>query len=853
MKRIPLDIGYELHSDSIVYRIESVLGQGSFGITYKAKAYIVMKGKLGEELVETNTPKAIKEFFMKEVNERDEHGSITGMSEGSLPYYYLKKFKQEAENLANMNHPNIVKVIDFVYANNTYYYVMDYIEGENLNDYLKHHKMSESEATDTIVEIAKALHYMHEEKHMLHLDLKPGNIMRRSSDGHLFLIDFGLSKHYNEEGIPETSTSVGLGTPGYAPIEQGNVKSVKQFRRTLDIYALGATYYKLLTGKVPPSADELVSDKDVIKEELENNHIHSVIISSVLKAMLPNLKERTQNVPAFLSDLTKGNQILETKCVEEVTETTVENVIVEQPACKEDGSEKPTIRKTRKKNNKKTLVFSILVFLCLLAVVFLLSSNRNKYNQDFSSELVKAAKKGDKLAQYWLGDCYYYGRGVSINKDKAFNWYLKAAEQGLDSAQICLANCYSKGEGVEKDINMALSWIKKATSQNNANAISSLGWYYIEGEAVQPDTVKALALFRESVNKGSHAGMRSLGYAYLEGLGVTPDTLKALQWFEKAEKTKKYYATDGLIECYAFGFGDKNDSLKCQNLLFEKIEHVKDTFSLRNTYGILGDVYLYGYDMQSDSIKAFEWYMKAALLQDSYAQFKVGYCYEYGNGVKRDTIEAMTWYMKAANQNDLKSIRAIAYNYEKGMCIKKDETEAFKWYMKTAELDDSRGMYDVGRCYYDGIGVEQDKDKAYYWYLKSAQKGYDEAQNALGDIYDEKQNYKEAFKWYQKAAGQNNKNALCSMGYYYFFSMGVKGDSIKAVNCWEESMKPVIHHVSKRKWYSMVYTNSGAMHNLGVCYENGWGTKKNLKKSQYWYNREKGIETDSTSVSSQNK
>ncbi len=303
MAKFTLNIGQELHSDSIVYRIESVLGQGSFGVTYKAKAFTVMKGKFGEELVETNTPKAIKEFFMKEVNDRDASGSITGMSEGSLSYNYAQKFKKEAENLASMNHPNIVKVIDFISANNTYYYVMDYIDGENLNDYLKHHKMSEKEATDTISEVAKALQYMHEEKHMLHLDLKPGNLMRRESDGHIFLIDFGLSKHYNEEGVPETSTSVGLGTPGYAPIEQANSKNAKQFRATLDVYALGATFYKLLTGQTPPSADELVSDEDIISEELAKFAISNKARGTIEHSMTPSVKHRTKDVQEFLADL----------------------------------------------------------------------------------------------------------------------------------------------------------------------------------------------------------------------------------------------------------------------------------------------------------------------------------------------------------------------------------------------------------------------------------------------------------------------------------------------------------------------------------------------------------------------
>lgn len=299
MYKSTLNIGQELRSENIIYRIESVLGQGSFGVTYKAKAYTIMRGRLGEELVEIKTPKAIKEFFMKDVNGRDVSGSVTGMTEDSLSYNYAVKFKKEAENLSGMNHPNIVKIIDFFSANGTYYYVMDYIEGENLNDYLKHHQMSEKEATSTIVEVAKALKYMHEEKKMLHLDLKPGNIMRRNSDGHIFLIDFGLSKHYNEEGIPETSTSVGLGTPGYAPIEQANIKNAKQFRATLDVYALGATFYKLLTGQTPPSADELVSDEDLIRNKLNEFGVREELVVIISSSMKSNVKLRIQTVADF--------------------------------------------------------------------------------------------------------------------------------------------------------------------------------------------------------------------------------------------------------------------------------------------------------------------------------------------------------------------------------------------------------------------------------------------------------------------------------------------------------------------------------------------------------------------------
>lgn len=273
------------------YRIEQVLGQGSFGITYLA-VHTALDKKV-----------AIKEFFMKEINGRGDDGSIMGMSDGSLSMNYARKFQKEALNLSRLEHPNIVRVTDSFEDNGTFYYVMDYIEGENLNDYVKHNYISRQEAVDIIRDVAKALMYMHEEKHMLHLDLKPGNIMRRSSDGHIFLIDFGLSKHYSSNGQPETSTTIGLGTAGYAPIEQANQAKSGEFRPTIDVYALGATFYKLLTRETPPAASELVSDNELLANNLKQHNINSKLSSVVVNAMLPSVRMRTQSVKEFLASL----------------------------------------------------------------------------------------------------------------------------------------------------------------------------------------------------------------------------------------------------------------------------------------------------------------------------------------------------------------------------------------------------------------------------------------------------------------------------------------------------------------------------------------------------------------------
>ena len=268
------------------YKIEKVLGQGSFGITYLAE-----HTNLGKKV-------AIKEFFMKELNSRGEDGSITGMSDGSLSQNYCQKFQKEAVNLSRLDNQNIVRVTDSFSENGTFYYVMDYIEGQNLNDYVKSHYVDAEDAVGIIKSVADALIYMHEEKHMLHLDLKPSNIMRRS-DGHVFLIDFGLSKHYGDDGQPETSTTIGLGTIGYAPIEQANKSRNGEFRPTIDVYALGATLYKLLTRETPPDASVLVSDEDLLANKLREKKVSDNLIKVVTEAMCPNVKKRTQSVRKF--------------------------------------------------------------------------------------------------------------------------------------------------------------------------------------------------------------------------------------------------------------------------------------------------------------------------------------------------------------------------------------------------------------------------------------------------------------------------------------------------------------------------------------------------------------------------
>lgn len=295
-----LAIGTILHGEAYDYKIMDVLGQGTFGITYKAK--VEMKGALGR--LDSNMYVAVKEFFMKEVNGR-EYSSVTSgsTSNGGLFYYYRDKFEREARNLSTLSHPNIVKVLEAFHANGTTYYSMEYIDGISLDKKIAQSpqgRMPLTEAIETLKQIGAAIAFMHS-RNMLHLDVKPGNVMMRK-DGTAVLIDFGLSKQYTSDGEPESSTKVGAGTPGYAPIEQASYHEGKGFPTMMDVYALGGTLFKMLTGQRPPEASEILNE-GFPTDSLRQLFIPGNIVNSISKAMAPLKKDRWQTVDEFVNHL----------------------------------------------------------------------------------------------------------------------------------------------------------------------------------------------------------------------------------------------------------------------------------------------------------------------------------------------------------------------------------------------------------------------------------------------------------------------------------------------------------------------------------------------------------------------
>lgn len=268
------------------YKIIRFINSGGFGCTYEAE-HVMLEMRV-----------AIKEFFIKDFCNRDEktaHVTVGTQSKKGLVDKLRRKFIEEAKALFRLQHPGIVRVTDVFEENGTAYFVMDYIEGHSLSEIVKQEgPLPEARALKYIRQVADALQYVHEHNR-LHLDIKPGNIMINGQDNAI-LIDFGASKQYDEEDGENTSTLLGK-TPGYAPLEQiGN--DVVKFMPATDIYALGATLYKLLSGVTPLSANLLASGEELVPL---STGISESMRKAVTSAMQINKKKRPQTIPEFIS------------------------------------------------------------------------------------------------------------------------------------------------------------------------------------------------------------------------------------------------------------------------------------------------------------------------------------------------------------------------------------------------------------------------------------------------------------------------------------------------------------------------------------------------------------------------
>jgi serine/threonine protein kinase len=275
------------------YQITQLLGQGGFGITYKAWDNVL------------KCDVAIKEYFPKHLASRDSDTvSIrTTVSTDADAYHAgLMSFVKEAQILAKFQHSAIVPVKRLVQANQTAYMVMGFVEGHALSQYLSEHnnQVLPGQLIEWTRQLLDGLREVHQEG-LLHRDIKPGNVYIKSN-GQAMLLDFGAARHAAGEA---SMTATGLVSGGYSPPEQYSERTTNQGPWS-DIYGLSATLYRCITGEKPASApdriDAIHDDEGDLLDTLSSATYPAYaenFLTAVNQGLRIRRKQRLQSVDAF--------------------------------------------------------------------------------------------------------------------------------------------------------------------------------------------------------------------------------------------------------------------------------------------------------------------------------------------------------------------------------------------------------------------------------------------------------------------------------------------------------------------------------------------------------------------------
>ncbi|WP_304335448.1 serine/threonine-protein kinase [Conchiformibius steedae] len=557
----PLAEGERLHQN---YRVVRVLGSGGFGLTYLT------------EHIRLNTRFVIKEYFPFELATRDvgsaqvrAHTAQQSLFDKGLQYFY-----REAKLLHTLQHPNIVPVSDLFEANGTAYFVMPYIGGDTLADWLHSNPQpSHQDLQNIFLPLLDALGYLHAQ-HILHRDIKPQNILLKNPQTPI-LLDFGAARRF-AAADPKTQHSMLFISEGYSPPEQYGDSG--KLSAASDLYALTACLHQAVTGNMPPPAPERITHA---------HHADTLADKALYTARYPQ---------AWLAAVDRGFQLspaqrfadaaaMKQALLGQQTSLSIAPTLMQTP--------EPLSVPRRSRLVRYLAVWGVLLGLVVVGVMLYrmdtpavpVSSDaihlpasaaaknhtvggksvptdtetieewaeRAKQNDtEALAQLHTAAENGHSSAQFYLGVMYDSGEGVAHNARQAAKWYRQAAEQGLAAAQANLGVLYEQGKGVAQDYRAAARWYRQAAGQGDVDGQFNLGNLYYEGKGIKQDYQAAFEWYRQAAEQGYADGQVNLGYMYQHGKGVPQNLDEAKKWYAAAAEQGHEHAAQilQLIEEY---------------------------------------------------------------------------------------------------------------------------------------------------------------------------------------------------------------------------------------------------------------------------------------------------------------
>lgn len=618
-----LPVGYVLQHD---YKIVKNLGQGGFGITYLAE-----DTNLGNYIV-------IKEFLPQSMAVRDQSRyTVMPYDKGdSLFPHLLQRFIEEAKLLAGLRHPNIVKVIRLLEANDTAYFIMEYEEGETLEDYLNHtSKLREEDILGIMMPILEGTKYVHS-KGILHRDIAPDNIYLKTN-GMPMLIDFGAARSAVAEEGQKLSA---IAKDGYSPPEQYTVNSNQN--EATDIYALGAVFYRMITGDKPINTAQrqillLEKKPDPIVNLVEEykGKYDKFLLQSVMKALNVSQGKRFQSVQEFQKAISNGKMINSNNSNNKILGGLVGFILILGIVL---GF---SILNDQEEEIKKSSNVEDSTPLTLLENKTMIKKVKQKQN------ITDACASGNYKECCNLGVMYVNGKKVKQDYSKAVEYFSKACEHNNSKGCYNLGIMYHSGKGVSKDYFKAASFYKKSCLNGDARGCSHLGFMYEKGEGVNQNDANAVKFYTKACDGGITEGCSNLGFMYENGRGVAKNDTKAVELYTKV--------------C------ESGDVIGCYNL---------------------GVMYENGQGTKIDNSKAIELYDKSCVGGDFGGCCSLGTMYEEGKGTSKNTTKAIHLYKKACDNNYALGCLNLGFIYEDE---NKDKTQTKQFYKKACDLGHSTG------------------------------------------------------------------------------------------------------------------------------------------------------------------
>ena len=335
------------------YLIGKCLGEGGFGITYLALDLI------------SGQCVAIKELFVQGLLNRQKGKTVLiESSQESRRYYHIckDKFLHEAQLLHNLKDKRgVVNFLNYFEENNTAYIVMEYLEGQDLSQYLKEHnnRISFHETFQFLRPVMKSLIDMNESG-VYHRDIAPDNI-RYLKSGWMKIMDLGGAKYSFQEQVNGPSRMIAV-KKGYAPPEQ--YQQSYKIGPWMDVYAMAATFYRCVTGKVPQESLSRLEEDHLEKPGHFCPDLNSATEKVILKGLALRTEDRYMDMRSFYEAIKAANP-------DTIDKTTVESSKHLIPRDQEEESEENKIRQKNKTVQKIAMVCTI-IFVILMLIGFFL-------------------------------------------------------------------------------------------------------------------------------------------------------------------------------------------------------------------------------------------------------------------------------------------------------------------------------------------------------------------------------------------------------------------------------------------------------------------------------------------------